>query len=118
MPTGSLSREMTDWNIAVGQSLLRSEIHHRCEGGRFGGMEPAVRANSIFLFSKPSVGAVYGYKYDGWRATAPTTTRVTARSGIGGPRRWEPRSAQGAFTGPHDSPFRSEGTSTTYLGAF
>lgn len=29
-------------------------------------MEPAVRAQSVFLFTNPAVGEAFGYKYDGW----------------------------------------------------
>jgi hypothetical protein len=54
------------WDIAVGEKLLRRELHDRWGGGRYGGMEPSGKAEAPFLFSQPSVGETFGYKYDGW----------------------------------------------------
>ncbi|WP_068202253.1 hypothetical protein [Isoptericola dokdonensis] len=59
---------MTNWDIAVGETLLRRELHDRWGGGRYGGMEPSVKAASVFLFSNPSAGGAFGYKYDGWHS--------------------------------------------------
>jgi hypothetical protein len=59
---------MVDWDIAVGEELLRRELHDRWGGGRYGGMEPSVKAESVFLLSKPAVGEAFGYNYDGWHA--------------------------------------------------
>ncbi len=63
---------MPDWDIEAGETLLRRDLHDRWGGGGggggggYGGMEPAVRADSVFLFSNPSAGEVFGHTYDGW----------------------------------------------------
>jgi hypothetical protein len=57
---------VTDWDIEVGTTLLRRSLHERWGGGRYGGMEPAPKANSVFLFTKPSAGEAFGYTFDGW----------------------------------------------------
>src|SRR4051795_8573088 len=59
-------RLMLSWDVEVGQTMLRSELHDRWGGGRYGGMEPSVKAESVFLFTKPGAGHVFGYTYDGW----------------------------------------------------
>lgn len=59
---------MGDWDIEVGEPLFRKELHDRWGGGRYGGMEPAVKAESVFLFGSPLAGGVFGYKYDDWHA--------------------------------------------------
>ncbi len=59
---------MTEWDIAIGETLPRRELHTRHGGARYGGMEPAVASNSVFLFTNPSQGEAYGYNYDGWQA--------------------------------------------------
>ena len=72
---------MVDWDVEVGETLLRKELHDRWGGGRYGGMEPSVKAESVFLFSNPSAGEAFGYKYDGWPRTARCITQETVRSG-------------------------------------
>jgi len=54
-----------EWDISPGTTLLRSELHDRWGGARFGGIEPAPRAESVFLFYKPDVRSAFGYDYDG-----------------------------------------------------
>ncbi len=59
---------MVNWDIKIGETLPRKELHDRWGGGRYGGIEPSVKAESVFLFSKPSAGGAFGYKYDGWHS--------------------------------------------------
>lgn len=108
-----------EWDITVGQTLLRSELHDRWGGARRGGMEPAPRARSVFLFTKPSVGAAYGYRYDGWHSDG-----LFHYTGDG------QRGDQSETTGGNHSLlrakslgravrlFRSDGPRTTYVGEF
>lgn len=58
---------MVDWDIEVGEQLPRTELHSRWGGAPRGGIEPAIRAESVFVFSKPAVSSLYGYNYDGWQ---------------------------------------------------
>lgn len=110
---------MADWDIDLGETLLRKELHDRWGGGRYGGMEPSVEAKSVFLFSNPTAGEAFGYKYDGWHADG--TLHYTGDGQVGD---------QSLRTGGNKSlmdaerfgrtirMFRSEGRETTYLGAF
>jgi hypothetical protein len=59
---------MVNWDTAVGEKLLRRELHGRWGGGRYGGVEPSLKAESVFLFTNPKAGAAFGYNYDGWHA--------------------------------------------------
>ncbi|WP_151083873.1 hypothetical protein [Nocardioides cynanchi] len=107
------------WDIEVGETLLRKDLHDRWGGGRYGGMEPSVKAQSVFIFSNPSVGAAFGYKYDGWHADG--TLHYTGDGQVGD---------QSLRTGGNKSlmdagklgrtirVFRSEERDTTYLGLF
>jgi hypothetical protein len=57
---------VADCDIEPGQTLLRRDLHQRWGGSRFGGIEPSVKAQSVFLFTTPSAGEAFGYKFDGW----------------------------------------------------
>ncbi len=110
---------MSDWDIEIGETLPRRELHARHGGAWYGGMEPAVASNSVFLFTNPSQGEAFGYKYDGWQPDG--TFHYTGDGQVG-----TQNPAQGgnaallaaASKGRTVRLFRSEGTLTTYLGAF
>jgi hypothetical protein len=82
-------------------------------------MEPAVKAESVFLFSSPNAGEAFGYKYDGWHHEG--TFHYTGDGQVG-----DQSPAEGGNKALLDAErlgrairlFRSEGTSTTYLGEF
>lgn len=108
---------MADWDIDRDQTLLRKELHDRWGGGRFGGMEPSVKAHSVFLFTNPSKGEAFGYNYDGWQPDG--TFHYTGDGQIG-----DQRVSDGGNKALLDAEklgrkvrlFRSEGRETTYLG--
>ncbi len=110
---------MSDWDVEIGETLPRRELHARHGGAWYGGMEPAVASNSVFLFTNPSQGEAFGYKYDGWQPDG--TFHYTGDGQVG-----TQNPAQGgnaallaaASKGRTVRLFRSEGTLTTYLGAF
>src|SRR5215213_9784783 len=56
----------TEWDISLGTTLPRRELHSRHGGGWYGGIEPAVKSESVFLFSNLAAGEAFGYVYDGW----------------------------------------------------
>lgn len=110
---------MADWDIPVGTTLIRRDLHTRWGGSRFGGMEPARRANSVFLFTKPSVGETFGYKYDGWHSDG--TFHYTGDGQEGDQSRDEGGNRallRAADLSRAVRLFRSEGVNTTYLGEF
>lgn len=110
---------MVAWDIAVGETLLRKELHDRWGGGRYGGMEPAVKADSVFLFSNPSAGEAFGYKYDGWHADGTLHYTGDGQVGDQSLRTGGNKSLMDAeVLGRTIRVFRSEGRKTTYLGAF
>ncbi|MDQ3055382.1 MAG: hypothetical protein M3R66_16680 [Actinomycetota bacterium] len=110
---------MADRDLAVGTTILRRELRERWGGGRYGGMEPAVEANSVFLFSQPSVGKTFGYVYDGWRSDGTfhytgDGQELDQSPTVGGNRALLRASSLGRAI----RLFRSDGRETTYLGAF
>lgn len=110
---------MPDWDITVGATLPRSELHDRWGGARRGGMEPSVKAASVFLFSKPSVGEAYGYKYDGWHSDGTFHYTGDGQEGDQDPSEGGNRALlKAAELGRAIRLFRSEGRDTTYMGQF
>jgi 5-methylcytosine-specific restriction protein A len=57
---------MTDWSLALGESLSRRDRGQRYGGGLYGGIEPSAQTQNIFIYSDPSKGERFGYNYDGW----------------------------------------------------
>lgn len=107
------------WDIAVGETLLRRDLHDRWGGGRYGGMEPALKAESVFLFTKPTVGELFGYKYDGWHADGTFHYTGDGQEGDQSPDAGGNRSLLKAPSQARAIRlFRSEETSTTYIGKF
>jgi hypothetical protein len=107
------------WDIEVGETLLRKDLHDRWGGGRYGGMEPSVKAESVFLFSNPSAGEIFGYKYDGWHADGTLHYTGDGQVGDQSLRSGGNKSLLDAEAlGRTVRVFRSEGRDTTYLGAF
>ncbi len=110
---------MDHWDIAVGETMLRRELHARWGGGWYGGMEPAVKASSVFLFTKPEQGERYGYNFDGWHPDGTFHYTGDGQQGDQSP-------TVGGNKALLDAPglgrtirlFRSAGRETTYLGAF
>lgn len=110
---------MAEWDIQIGETLLRKELHDRWGGGRYGGMEPALKAASVFLFTNPRAGDVFGYKYDGWHSDG--TFHYTGDGQVG-----DQSLSYGGNRAVMDASlrrrqirmFRSNGRWTTYLGVF
>ncbi|MBM4419957.1 MAG: restriction endonuclease, partial [Chloroflexi bacterium] len=108
-----------EWDISPGTTLLRSELHDRWGGARFGGIEPAPRAESVFLFYKPDVRSAFGYDYDG--AQPDGTFHYTGDGQVG-----DQLPTVGGNKSLLDAPrrgrtirlFRAAGTMVTYEGAF
>ncbi len=110
---------MPECDVQIGTTLLHRELHDRWGGSRFGGMEPAVKARSVFLFTKPGVGENFGYNYDGWH---PDATFHYTGDGQEGDQSLDSGGNKALITaaslGRTVRLFRSERTYTTYLGAF
>lgn len=107
------------WDIAVGETLIRRELHDRWGGGRYGGMEPSVKAESVFLFSNPKVGSAFGYNYDGWHSDGSFHYTGDGQEGDQSLRTGGNKSLMDAAgLGRSIRVFRSEDTQTTYLGEF
>lgn len=110
---------MASWDIEIGETLLRKDLHDRWGGGRYGGMEPAPKAESIFLFTNPSAGEAFGYKYDGWHQDG--TLHYTGDGQVG-----DQVVSSGGNKSLLDAQglgrvirvFRSHGRLTKYLGEF
>lgn len=107
------------WDIEIGETLLRKELHDRWGGGRYGGMEPSVKAESVFLFTNPSAGEAFGYKYDGWHADGLLHYTGDGQVGDQSLRSGGNKSLMDAEAlGRTVRVFRSVGRDTTYVGPF
>lgn len=56
------------FTLPPGETMSRDERMALFGGGRYGGIEPSASTPNIFLYSDPTAGARFGYKYDGWNA--------------------------------------------------
>lgn len=110
---------MAAFDVELGTTMLRRELHDRWGGGRYGGMEPAVKAESVFLFTQPGAGEAFGYKYDGWHADGTFHYTGDGQVGDQSIRSGGNKAVLDALKlGRAIRLFRSEGTYTTYLGEF
>ena len=53
------------WELKVGETIRRTELHERFGGRRQGGIAPSARTPNVFLFTDPASGRQHGY-FDGW----------------------------------------------------
>jgi hypothetical protein len=107
------------WDIAPGMTLVRRDLHDRWGGSRFGGMEPAPKAASVFLFSKPDAGAKFGYKFDGLHADGTLHYTGDGQVGDQSPDDGGNKALLAAGKlGRAVRVFRSTGVNTTYVGEF
>lgn len=110
---------MVGWDIELGETLLRRELHDRWGGGRYGGIEPAVAAHCVFAFTEPEKGEAYGYRFDGWHDDGTFHYSGDGQVGDQSPAVGGNKSLLDAKgLGRPIRLFRSVGTSTTYLGEF
>jgi hypothetical protein len=54
------------WDVEVGQTIRRTELHKLYGGGQRGGMEPSAKTPNVLLFTTPKASDLFGYKFDGW----------------------------------------------------
>lgn len=109
----------TEWDILPGTTLPRRELHARHGGGWYGGMEPAVKSNSMLLFSKPAAGEAFGYVYDGWQEDGTFHYTGDGQVGDQSPDEGGNKSLlSAADLGRTIRLFSSERKNTTYIGAF
>ncbi len=70
---------MSDWDVEIGETLPRRELHARHGGAWYGGMEPAVASNSVFLFTNPTKVKFSVTSTTVGSRTAPSITPATDR---------------------------------------
>ena len=63
-----MSSANNDWDLKPGEFLTREKRRERFGGALYGGIEPSAKSNNIFIYSDPSRGENYGYKFDGWNS--------------------------------------------------
>lgn len=56
---------MTEWHLAPGERIKRTELHRIYGGSGQGGINPSATTPNVFLFSDPPSGHQYGY-IDEW----------------------------------------------------
>jgi len=113
----SADRADPAWDIAVGQTLTRRELHQRYGGAPFGGIEPSRITPNVLLFTNPASGQRHGY-FDGW---ADDGCFHYTGEGPRGDQRFRVGNKairDHAIDGRTLRLFRAQGPQVTYLGAF
>lgn len=107
------------WDIPIGSTLKRSDLHRRYGGAPRGGIEPSASTPNVFLFTDPSVGATYGYDYDGPGADGDYFFTGDGQVGDQQADRGGNKSLlEAEAAGRAIRPFRKHKTNVTYLGEF
>jgi hypothetical protein len=106
------------WELAVGETLPRRDVHAKFGGSRQSGIAPSSTSPNVLVFTNPAKGEKFGYNFDGWHADG--TFHYTGEGKVGDQRfragnkaiRDHKRDGQALRV------FESSGTSTTYVGEF
>ena len=56
---------MSEWKIAIGEKMRRTEMQAIYGGVGGGGMEPSAKTLNVLLFTSPAAGRKYGDTFDG-----------------------------------------------------
>jgi hypothetical protein len=62
----SSEEKVTSWKLLPGEYMGREERRKLFGGALYGGIEPSAKSKNVFLYSDPSRGENFGYKFDGW----------------------------------------------------
>lgn len=107
------------WDIDIGQTLKRREVHARYGGQRQGGISTPVDSESILIFSDPRSGARYGYdKHEGLREDGSYAYTGEGQTGDQQFLRGNKSILESPKYGKTIRLFKVEGTFATYAGAF
>lgn len=107
-----------EWSIAIGEKIVRRDLHRVYGGSWYGGIEPSAKSSNVFLFTSESAGAQFGYAFDGWHSDG--TFRYTGDGQVGdqvmkgGNRAILDHIEQGRAL----RLFEKDGTSVIYVGEF
>lgn len=107
------------WDIEVGQTLKRREVHAKYGGQMQGGISTPVDSESILIFTDPRTGSKYGYdKHEGLREDG--SYAYTDEGQIGDQQFF--RGNKSILESPHNGKtirlFKVDGTFATYAGGF
>lgn len=107
------------WDIEIGQTLKRREVHARYGGQMQGGISSPVDSENILIFTDPSRGSKYGYdKHEGLREDG--SYAYTGEGQIGDQQfvRGNKSILDSPKNGKTIRIFTVRGTSVTYAGGF
>jgi hypothetical protein len=107
------------WDIEIGQTLKRRDVHARYGGQMQGGISTPTDSESILIFTDPRSGARYGYdKHEGLREDG--SYAYTGEGQIGDQQflRGNKAILDSPKSGRTIRLFRVEGTLATYAGGF
>jgi hypothetical protein len=107
------------WDIEIGQTLKRREVHARYGGQMQGGISTPVNSESILIFTDPSSGAKYGYdKHEGLREDGSYAYTGEGQTGDQQFLRGNKSILESHKSAKIIRLFKVEGTFATYAGAF
>lgn len=105
------------WDLAVGETLPRREVHRRYGGAPFGGIEPSRSTPNVLLFTNPASGEQHGY-FDGWADDGCFHYTGEGQRGDQQFREGNKAVRHHEADGRILRLFRASGPEVTYLGAF
>jgi hypothetical protein len=107
------------WDIKIGQTLKRREVHARYGGQMQGGISTPVDSESILIFTDPRSGAKYGYdKHEGLREDGSYAYTGEGQTGDQQFLRGNKSILESPRSGKTLRLFKVEGTFATYAGGF
>jgi hypothetical protein len=81
--TATRETAVTDWDLAPGDYIKRTELHARFGGGGQGGLSPCAKSPNVLIFSDPLSGSRHGYIYDKWDEADSTLFHFTGEGQTG-----------------------------------
>ncbi|MCS5495625.1 hypothetical protein NY547_00035 [Cnuibacter physcomitrellae] len=108
-----------DWDIAVGETRKRRDVHRVYGGQQQQGISTPARSPNILLFTDPDKGRKYGYDaFEGLRDDGIYSYTGEGRAGPQEMTRGNLAILNSPATGKALRLFRTRGTSATYIGEF
>lgn len=107
------------WEIEIGQTLKRREVHALFGGQMQGGISTPVNSQNILIFTDPKTGAKYGYdKHEGLREDGSYAYTGEGQVGDQEFLRGNKSILDAALNGKTIRLFKVDGTFATYAGGF
>lgn len=106
------------WDVEIGETIRRTELHKIYGGGQRGGMEPSAQSPNVMLFTSPAASELFGYKFDGWHKDGTFHFTGEGQHGDQVMTHGNKATLEHATAGRAIRLFRKEDVFVTYIGEF